>query len=148
MATPSDSLLAALRRALSVARREHRAQLAHLELTARQAGALLAIQAQPGIGLGAVSEAIGADAPTCSALVDRLVERGLVQRGPDPSDRRRTCLTLTADARDITDRIAASRREAEARIVAAIGPDAAADLRALLTELADRLEHAPAEAPA
>src|SRR4051812_31425960 len=35
--------------------------------------------------------------PTVSAVVDGMVERGLVQRGPDASDRRRVALTLTAD---------------------------------------------------
>jgi DNA-binding MarR family transcriptional regulator len=137
-----DSLLGALRRALSAARREYRDELAHLDLTARQAAVLLAIQADPGVGLNGVAEAVAADAPTCSALVDRLVERGLVVRGPDPRDRRRTSLTLTRDARDIAGRIAASRHAAEARIVAAIGPDTALQLHTLLVTLAEQLEHA------
>jgi DNA-binding MarR family transcriptional regulator len=38
--------------------------------------------------------------PALSRLVDRLVERGFVQRATDPADRRGSLLTLTDDGRD------------------------------------------------
>jgi MarR family transcriptional regulator, repressor for mepA len=138
--TESGSLLSALRRAYQLGRRRYREHLAHLDLTPRQGALILAVQETPGIGLGAASEAIGADAATCSALVERLVERRLVDRRPDATDRRRTCLYLTDDATQIADGISASRRAAEEQMVAAIGADAAGQLRSLLEEMTARLE--------
>jgi DNA-binding MarR family transcriptional regulator len=55
-------------------------------------------------------------------VVDALEERGLVERGPDPSDRRATVITLT---------------EAGARLVEEIGTARRADAEALFGRLPD-----------
>jgi DNA-binding MarR family transcriptional regulator len=43
-----------------------------------------------------------------SRLVDRLVTQGLIQRDTDPNDRRYLALSLTAEGRDLTRRVAAA----------------------------------------
>ena len=42
-------------------------------------------------------------APTASGLVDRLVTKGLLERAPDPSDRRVRRLRLSADGQTLLD---------------------------------------------
>ncbi len=70
-------------------------------LTARQHQALLAIKgvredAAPTIGY--LAERLRVQHHSAVELVDRLVEAGLVVRVPDPGDRRRVKLELTASA--------------------------------------------------
>ena len=70
-------------------------------LTARQHQALLAIKgvredAAPTIGY--LAERLRIQHHSAVELVDRLVEAGLVVRAPDPGDRRRVRLELTASA--------------------------------------------------
>jgi DNA-binding MarR family transcriptional regulator len=144
MADPAlDSLFWALQRAYRLSLREYRERLTHFDLTARQAALLLSVRTHPGRGVRFASEAIGADLPTCSALVARLEERRLLARRSDPGDRRRTCLYLTPAAEEIVETVDAAQRAADERIAAAIGPDAGA-LRPLLVRLCERLSAEPA----
>ena len=47
------------------------------------------------LSLSGLAEAIGVDAPYATLIVDSLEERGLVERQPDPGDRRRKLVSLT-----------------------------------------------------
>jgi DNA-binding MarR family transcriptional regulator len=68
------------------------------ELTLAQLLALHFISAKAPITLMSLSHALGLRPPATSAMVDRLARVGLVCRRPDPSDRRRVLLTVTAHA--------------------------------------------------
>ncbi|GGS13108.1 MarR family winged helix-turn-helix transcriptional regulator [Actinokineospora fastidiosa] len=48
-------------------------------------------------GVGEVAAALGVDQPRASRLVARAVDQGLLTRTTDPTDARRTLLTLTDD---------------------------------------------------
>jgi DNA-binding MarR family transcriptional regulator len=52
------------------------------------------------LSLSGLAEATGVDAPYATLIVDSLEERGLVERQPDPGDRRRKLVTLTPAGRD------------------------------------------------
>jgi DNA-binding MarR family transcriptional regulator len=52
------------------------------------------------LSLSGLAEAVGVDAPYATLIVDNLEERGLVERQPDPADRRRKLVTLTPEGRD------------------------------------------------
>lgn len=51
----------------------------------------------PGSNLTDLAEYIGVSLPSMSKLVDTLAYRGFIDRQPDPTDRRRVRLTLTAE---------------------------------------------------
>lgn len=53
--------------------------------------------------------------PSISRLIDRLVERGLATKTPDPDDRRGTVVSLTAAGHDLFRRVAARHTEAIAK---------------------------------
>ena len=70
-------------------------------MTLRQLTALHIIGALAPVGLSKLAQALGTRPPATSVMVDRLIYIGLVRRTPDPADRRRVQLSLTADAEAI-----------------------------------------------
>jgi len=73
--------------------------LSDLGLTSAQAGALFALPSEGGAGVSAVADALGLAQSAASVLVQRLEQAGLVERQPDPVDRRAVLLTLTTRGR-------------------------------------------------
>ena len=55
----------------------------------------------PGSNLTDLADYIGVSLPSMSKLVDALAYRGLIDRQPDPSDRRRVRLSLTAEGASV-----------------------------------------------
>jgi DNA-binding MarR family transcriptional regulator len=70
-------------------------------MTLVQLTALHLIGALGPISLTELAHALGTRSPATSAMVDRLTHTGLVCRTPDPHNRRRVQLTLTATAQQI-----------------------------------------------
>lgn len=128
-----------LRRAARSANRVYRSRIAELDLTHRQAAALLALVEKPGMSLGALAETMGADQPTASALVDRLLAADLVRRETDPEDRRRARLQPTDAAMAIAKKVADARRESEQLIRHALGPEDSDSLVRVLIRLIGEL---------
>jgi DNA-binding MarR family transcriptional regulator len=67
-------------------------------MTLLQLTALHLISALAPLTLTDLAQAMGTRPSATSAMVDRLTHAGLVRRTPDPHNRRRVQLTLTADA--------------------------------------------------
>jgi DNA-binding MarR family transcriptional regulator len=76
---------------------------ASLDLTPMQARALFVTQAP--IPMGALADALHCDASNITGIVDRLEERGLMERVMDPDDRRRRTLVVTDEGRAVTARL-------------------------------------------
>ncbi|HKS51866.1 MAG TPA: MarR family winged helix-turn-helix transcriptional regulator [Pseudonocardiaceae bacterium] len=70
-------------------------------MTLLQLTALHLISALAPVTLTDLAQALGTRPPATSAMVERLTHAGLVCRTPDPHNRRRVQLTLTADAEPI-----------------------------------------------
>jgi DNA-binding MarR family transcriptional regulator len=79
--------------ALSAARRE-------LGLGDGDAKALLHIAGNPGIRPTQLREHLGITSAGITALIDRLVDRGIVRRDVDPTDRRVNRISVTVDLED------------------------------------------------
>jgi len=77
--------------------------------------------------------------PSVSRMIDRLVERGLVTKAPDPDDGRGTIVTLTRAGYDLFRRVAVAHSEA---IASRFGDRLDDDELAQLIELCDRLRRA------
>ena len=77
--------------------------------------------------------------PALSRLVDRLVERGFVERCPDPADGRGVRLSLTEAGRDIQRRIGRRHAGSVARaLTAELSPDELRQLTRIGWKLAGR----------
>jgi DNA-binding MarR family transcriptional regulator len=70
-----------------------------------------------------------------TAAVDRLERRGLVQRTPNPDDRRGSLIELTDEGRTVIDDAFDRHTEVEHRMVASLEPDQRDQLEALLRML-------------
>jgi len=68
-------------------------------------------------------------------MVDALEARGLVERRRDPADRRSNALVVTASGREALERARGPLDAATSELVAPIGADGDAELRALLRKL-------------
>jgi DNA-binding MarR family transcriptional regulator len=63
------------------------------------------------MSLSELAEAVRVDAPYATLIVDNLEERGLVERRPDPADRRRKLVALTPGGKDAAQRVLRIKRE-------------------------------------
>ncbi len=89
----ADRILEVVPRAMRRIREQMRAGASGL--TVAQLRALLYIRRHPGTSLSALADHLGISVPAGSALVDRLVIAGQVDRDVDPAERRRMRLDLT-----------------------------------------------------
>jgi DNA-binding MarR family transcriptional regulator len=135
-------------------RRVLRRQLADDEpddlLTPAMSELLHDVAAHPGTGIRAAAARLNLAPNTVSGLVRALVDRGLLERGPDPDDRRATRLSLTAARVERRARRADRRAERLAEHLAGLSPadraalDAALPvLRALIADLRDEPPRGP-----
>lgn len=108
-------------------------------ITAPQLGALLLVEANPGISQSAVAEALRFDRSTLVQIVDRLEERGFLKRESSARDRRSHALALTPSGARLLVRLKELLRTHEAEIAAALSPAERTTLIALLEKL-----HTPA----
>jgi DNA-binding MarR family transcriptional regulator len=67
--------------------------------------------------------------------LDRLERAGLVERSPDPDDRRGTQITLTPKGHELIDRVTEAHLANERRILAGLSADEQRELAALLRKL-------------
>jgi len=89
-------------------------------LTATQRVALIeTLEAAEPIRLHDLAERLGVTAPTASRAVDGLVEHRVLERRPDPDDRRAVRISLTSEGRSLVE-------ERKSRVLAAFLPAAAA----------------------
>ncbi len=107
------TILEVVPRAMRFLRREMRRE-AGAGLSVPQFRVLAYLGRSPGASLSAVADFAGVADATASAMVDRLVRRGLLSREGDPTERRRVMLALTPDGSALLER---AREHARARMV-------------------------------
>lgn len=90
------------------------------------------------IRLGELNRHVLLSQPALSRLVDRLAERGLIARKPDPADRRGLLLSLTETGRELQQQIGRRHARGVARAMrAALTPGELAQLEAICRKLAE-----------
>jgi DNA-binding MarR family transcriptional regulator len=87
-----------------------------------------------------LAEAAGVTAPTATRMVDGLVERGLLTRIDDPTDRRAVVISLTEPGRAALRRKMRVTKAARQRIAAAVEPHEQEFATELLRRLAAVIE--------
>jgi DNA-binding MarR family transcriptional regulator len=112
-------------------------RLQPLGLTPAHAGLLRMIASSSGASQQQIALALGAFPSRMVGLVDELQQRKLVERQPNPQDRRSHSLTLTAEGRRVLEGIGRVAREHQDALLAALSPSERETLSQLLLRVAD-----------
>jgi MarR family transcriptional regulator for hemolysin len=99
---------------------EQRARATRLGLTRAQASVLAYLARQEGINQAALAQTLEIEPITLARLVDRLQAVALVERRPDPGDRRARLLYLTPAAYPLLERIFALAAEVREEALAGV----------------------------
>ena len=101
-------------------------------MTRAQWAVLLRLERREGLKQSDLAEDLDIQPITLTRLVDRLCESGLIERRPDPVDRRAKRLYLTPAAHPLLDRIAGPIEEIAENVLTGFDP---AEAGVLLTQL-------------
>lgn len=101
----------------------HRMQAAGYDLTPVQFAALDAIGATPGLDQASVAAKIAYDKATIGGVIDRLEQKGFVERSVSKSDRRAREVRLTNDGAKAYDEILPIVKELQAEILSGLEPE-------------------------
>jgi DNA-binding MarR family transcriptional regulator len=130
---------------LFFSRANHAAEIASsVGLTPGHMKALLTIEPHQPKPMGALADSLHCDASNITWLVDRLEERGYVERRADPADRRVRTVVLTSEGERVRERIEARLYEPPPQF-AALDPQELDALLRILRKVAPATEP-PAEA--
>lgn len=107
------------------------------ELTVRQYGLLLLLQAQGPQAQIVLSQQVGLDRTSVMRTVDLLEARGLVRRDPDPTDRRKHSVALTDAGTELLAHSLIKVQQTERDFAAVLSDKERAQLLSLLKRLLD-----------
>jgi DNA-binding MarR family transcriptional regulator len=106
------------------ARAEFSRRLDRFGLTIPQYFALVEIaQLGPGVTMGRVAEATQFPPSSMTSITDRLVEHGLVERGPHPTDRRAVVASITPAGEGLLRQVEEARRQDAVESLAGISDE-------------------------
>lgn len=127
-----DELLMGAARSL---RRRWSTALEPVDLSPHDGRALRVVGRHGPTRLGVVAEHLRIAPRSATDVVDRLEQRGLVLREPDPDDRRAMTVRLTAEGEAVLSRVDAARREEAEQFFGALSTAQRRSLAAMLASL-------------
>ncbi|MEH3108214.1 MAG: MarR family transcriptional regulator [Sphingomonas fennica] len=104
--------------------------------TIAQAEMLLLAAGMAGAAQVELAEAAGLDTSTTALVLANLATRGWIDRKPDPHDRRRARVALSAAGRAVVAGVGAAYAELQAALIAPVAPADRAGFRAILHRIA------------
>jgi MarR family transcriptional regulator, transcriptional regulator for hemolysin len=113
--------------------------------TRAQWAVLLRLERREGLKQSDLAEDLDIQPITLTRLVDRLCDNGLIERRPDPNDRRAKRLYLTPAARPLLDRIDSQVEELAEKVLAGVDPAAVGVMLAQLGLARENLRQAIAD---
>jgi MarR family transcriptional regulator for hemolysin len=113
-------------------------------MTRAQWAALARVERSEGLKQTELAEILDLQPITLTRLVDRLCDSGLMERRPDPDDRRAKRLYLTPAARPVLEAMSRLGRDIMTTVLAGVEPTAREQLSTLLLTLKSNLRDAVA----
>ena len=134
---PTGELGELLMRVARTQRRRWRDALAPWDLSPHQARALGVVVERDGVRLSDLAESLHIAPRSVTEVADGLQARGLVERTPDPGDRRAVILRPTAEGRRVRTEVGRARAAANEGLLSRLSADDRATLARLLGALLD-----------
>jgi len=122
-----------------LARRAFDARAREIGVTRPQWQVLVVLNRHEGVNQGGLAELLDVEPITVCRMVDRLQEADLVERRPDPADRRSWKLYLTAKAEDLLAQLQPLGEQLEAEAFEGISSEERAAVVATMTRLRNNL---------
>jgi DNA-binding MarR family transcriptional regulator len=126
-----------LMRAARAQRRRWREALAPWDLSPHHARALRVVCTRDGVRLSELAETLHIAPRSATEVADALQSRGLVERTPDPTDRRAVVLTPTPAGRRVHGEVAAARAADTHELFARLPSADRAELARMLRSLSE-----------
>jgi DNA-binding MarR family transcriptional regulator len=92
---------------------------------------LFLLESEGPMGMGRLAELLDVSLPNVTGIVDRMAERGFVERGSDPDDRRVVTIRTASAGREAVEEIDQIRRQTMSRVLGRLTPEQ--QMRALQT---------------
>jgi DNA-binding MarR family transcriptional regulator len=124
---------------LHLASQERAKSLSDLSLP--QLHLIMMLRAQKRASISELASLLGVSSPSVSAMVDRLVERGLLRREPDPADRRRVVVSIAPSVQQDVCELEDAMLGSFVDIVEKVGMDTARRWCEVLAEVRSVLEN-------
>jgi DNA-binding MarR family transcriptional regulator len=140
-----ENLASMLADAARLMRRAFDARARDIGVTRPQWQVLVALKRREGINQGGLAEVLEVEPITVCRMVDRLQESGLVERRPDPADRRSWRLFLTPKAGQLLDQLRPMAEDMLGQALDGVTEDDRASLAATLDRIRANLVRRPAE---
>ncbi|MFG1656036.1 MarR family winged helix-turn-helix transcriptional regulator [Micromonospora chersina] len=118
-------------------RHQSRRTLEPWEINPGHARALAVLMRHGAVRLSTLAEHLRIAPRSATEVVDGLAERGLVERRPDPVDRRATLVALTGEGERVGEAIRVARAAEAERFFGALEPADRAELTRILRRLRD-----------
>jgi MarR family transcriptional regulator for hemolysin len=110
-----------------------------ISLTLPQCKVLVRLEKNEGVSQARLAELAEVDAMTMVRILDRMEADGLLERRPDPADRRARCLYLTPKAKPFLDQIWRLSEATRAEVFAGIGKNERDVFMTVLERIRDNL---------
>ena len=120
---------------------------AEIPLNLAQAKALVRLEKNEGVSQARLAELAEVDPMTMVRILDRMEAEGLLERRPDPADRRARCLYLTAKAKPILGEIWRLSDEIRAEIFAGVSKAEREQFMTVLERVYDNISQLDGSAP-
>lgn len=105
------------------------------QLTPTQWAAMVTLRNEGALSQNQLGRLTFMDPATTQGVILRLVERGLVERSPDPQDRRRTSVRLTRTGQSLVSNLLANAAQAHNRTLEPLSTDECSTFLGLLARL-------------
>jgi len=112
-------------------------------VTFHQLEALLCLTEKGGLTMNDLARVQGVSLSSCTALADRLVRHGLVERRTDPADRRVVRLVPTGRALSVVERFRAAKRSGALAALSGLDEEEVTTLVELMRKMAAAQNHEP-----
>ncbi len=110
------------------------------EFSFAQMRAIKIVKSKRQVSISELAELLQVSAPSASTMVERLVERRVLVRKPDPDDRRKVIVTISPDMVSITEQIEKEIFGAFVDLVEKVGPDVADDWYQVISKIGEAID--------
>jgi DNA-binding MarR family transcriptional regulator len=116
-------------------------EMATLELTPVQYGALMIVAAKPNIDQSTLATELGVDRANAGDVLARMSKAGYVTRTPSPNDRRFIQINLTAEGTALLRKASARAKKVQDRLLKPLAPSDRDVFIALITQIINGNDH-------